>query len=403
MKPQLIKPASVHQRMQDRSIRGRLMAGIRRVVTPEARSALKNMVSNVREQLGRACLWRWQIAFVPPKGNLPYRLVYIGRRVNREQVLMQFSREISKFPDSDKIIQLPAPLCSVLVGDLPIPGSLRVPAYVHAVVQLNRSIDEIAVVYGDKLRRVIRQQKAHCEIRHAVNTVDIDLAEQLMLRPYAIARYGQTAAQIDASFVRQMALKHGRLDVVYQHGEPVSCHLGFGSVRGGKRYWNAMRFGFTEAVFSNPKRLHEINSVNIQIAVEWAMANGFDYYDIGMSVAQPDDGLLQWKRRRGGHLDTGVTHSYFQVRLPKFGTAQMLWNSPLFDDQRGALTLHLGLPANVSDEQAIFRYREMGFGGLVSVCVHHARPPGETLLIALRQIFSGDGFSPTLKTMLVQS
>jgi len=403
MTAQHSKLANPSEHRQDRSIRERLMTGLRRVVTPEARSALKNMVSGVREQFGRACLWRWEIAFVPPKGNEPYRLVYVGRRVNREQALMQFSREISRLPDADKNSSTARSPCSVLVGDLPIPGSLRVPAYVHAVVQLNRSIDEIAVVYGDKLRRVIRQQKAHCEIRHAVDPADIDLAEQLMLRPYALARYGQAAAQIDAAFVRQMASKHGRLDVVYQRGEPVSCHLGFASVRGGKRYWNAMRFGFTEAVFSNPKRLHEINSVNIQIAVEWAMANGFDYYDIGMSIAQPDDGLLQWKRRRGGHLDTGVTHSYFQVRLPKSGAAQMLWNSPLFDDQRGALTLHLGLPANVSDEQAIFRYREMGFGGLVSVCVHHARPPGETLLIAFRQIFSGDGGAPTLKTMWVPS
>ncbi len=385
-----------------RTTRKRLIGQFRRLLTPNMRFALKNIASHVREQVRRACLWRWEIASLLPEGNRPYRFIYIGRRECRERALLHFAGGPMK-QDDIQDHQHADRGSSVVFGDLPMPGSLTVPVYVHAVVPLKRPIEEIAAAYGDKLRRVIRQQRANCEVRQAVDVEQTDFAERELLRPYATARYGQGAAQLDPATVRRMALEQGRLDVLYQRGEAVSCHLGYASVRHGRRYWNALRFGFSEAVFSNPKRLHEINSINVHLAVEWALANGFDAYDIGMTVGSPDDGLLQWKRRRGGHIDAGLTHAFFHVRLPRNGAAQLLWDSPLFAVRHERLTLHLGLPASVSDEEAAFRYREMDFGGLHSVCVHHARPPGDVLLAALRSLFVHVGTCPALNTVPVQS
>ena len=164
-----------------------------------------------------------------------------------------------------------------------------------------------------------------------------------------------------------------------------------------------MRFGFSKVVFTDAKRLYELNSVNSYMAAEWAIANNFDFYDIGLSLAQPDGGLLQWKRRRGGQLDSSLTYSYFHVRLPKNGVAQFLWNSPLFDDKSGALALHFGLPAHITDEEALSRYNEMGFGGLTTVYIHHARPLTETLLNAFKKLFCDHVRAPIFKTVLVVS
>lgn len=110
----------------------------------------------------------------------------------------------------------------------------------------------------------------------------------------------------------------------------IGCHLGCEVVRGGKRYWSTLRFGYCEAVFSDAKRLREVNSITTFMALEWALQQGFDYYDIGLCLARPDDGLLKWKRRRGGDIDSLGNHAYLFVRLPKTGTAKFLWDTPMF-------------------------------------------------------------------------
>jgi hypothetical protein len=288
-----------------------------------------------------------------------YKLLYVGRKSSREQVLSHFSgaHALASVSSGEA-------LSTVLAGDLPTPRALCVPRYVHAVAPLGRSIDEITAGYSDKLRRVIRQQLARCRVQQAVDDAEIDRTEREMLRPYAMARHGHIAAQMAPEEVRRMAHQHGRIDIVYSGDERVSCHLGFALTRGGKRYWNALRFGFTEAVFSNSKRLHEVNSINIHLAIEWAPEKGFDFYDLGYCAARPDDGLLKWKRRRGGHVDISFTYSYFYVRLSKAGSSRLLWNSPLFARERDSLTLHLGLPDASSDEEALVRRR--------SICITRA-------------------------------
>ena len=219
-------------------------------------------------------------------------------------------------------------------------------------------------------------------MQQALTVADIDRADLEMLQPYARARHGSSANLRAPEMVRRFALELGRLDLVLLGDEVMACLLGIESIRAGKRYWLIDRYGYPEVVFSDPKRLRETNSINNHIALEWAINNRFDYFDMGLCFARPDDGLLQWKKRRGAELNTiGLKgHGHFHVRLPKEGTAQFLCDTPLFAIERNKLTLHLGLPEMLSDDEFLIRYRQMGFMGLFKVYLHCARQPSKLLL-----------------------
>ena len=158
-----------------------------------------------------------------------------------------------------------------------------------------------------------------------------------------------------------------------------------------------IRFGYPEAIFSDPKRLSETNAINFYLALEWAIKNGFDYYDMGTSLGRPEDDLLQWKKRWGGTLDKMGNHGYFYIRLPKIGAAQFLWDAPLFSVEQNNMTLRLGLPDGASDEEAAIHYRKMSFGGLFKVYLHCARLPGERLLENLHNLYTHQKSPPTLE------
>ncbi|MES2182644.1 MAG: hypothetical protein V4493_11160 [Pseudomonadota bacterium] len=262
------------------------------------------------------------------------------------------------------------------------------PQTLSTVVPLRRPLSEITASYDANLRR-LRNLRANFSTRQVLAAADIDHIDQAMLRPYATARHDNSAVQIERNNVHKFAQpQFGRLDVVYLGDEAVACNLGRGFMRTGKRYWSSFRFGYPQAVFSDRKRLNEVNAINTYLALEWAIGNGFDYYDLGMSLACPDGGLLHWKRRRKGVLDTLGNHGYFYVRLPRKGTAQFLWNAPLFAVEYGKLTLHLGIPDGKSDEDILTRYREMGFSGLTKVYLHCQQPISESLVERFRSIYA---------------
>jgi len=133
------------------------------------------------------------------------------------------------------------------------------------------------------------------------------------------------------------------------------------------------------------------------MTLEWALANGFDYHDIGLCVARPDDGLLKWKRRRGGDVDTLNNHACLFVRLPATGQADFLWETPLFAMEGNKVTLHLGLPAEASEEEIASRYQEMVFGGLHKIYLYSAPQAGEAFLQTLRNRYAGFPSPPILQ------
>lgn len=350
------------------------------------RFEISQMRAWIREQLDRACLWRWEITRLGTKNNSPYDIQYAGRKAHCELARIILGIENCTAPDQ---VSAKASSRTVLVSEMPIPGALCVPHYLRASVPLGRTVEEIMATYDDKLRRSIRKHRPLYRMQQALSDAEIDHADRKMLYPYAIARHGSSANQKSSAEVRRCALEFGRLDIVLSGDEVVACLLGNEHIRRGKRYWLVDRFGYPEAVFSDPKRLGVINSINNHIALEWAVENGYDYYDIGLCFGRPDDGLLQWKKRRGAELDRiGLRgYGYFHIRLPQAGAAQFLWDTPLFAVEREDMTLHLGLPDGPGDDEFLARYRQMNFAGLSKIYLHSERPPGENLLASLRGFY----------------
>lgn len=370
---------------------------IRKLISPSMRFELRKAGAWLRDIFGRACFWRWEIARFKLQKDSPYDILYVGRKAQREFVKVLMGAE-SQVVDS--MIEPDKSNRTVFVSEMPTLGALSVPQYLSAVVPLGRSIDEITARYNTELRRNLRKNRLRYRMKQALNDDDIENADQEMLQPYAKARHGTAASQIESHEVRRVAKISGRLDLVMVEDEVVACHLGCVVTRAGKRYWSTIRFGYPEVVYSDAKKLREVNSITTFMALEWAIENGFDYYDIGSCLARPDDGLLEWKRRRGGDVDTLGNPGYLFVRLPKVGAAQFLWDTPLFAVEGKKLTLHLGLPEGPNDEEVANRYREMGFGGLFKIYLYCAKSPGEKLLETLRSRYTHLKSPPIMESII---
>ena len=370
---------------------------VRKLISPSMRFELSEVAAWVREQLGRACLWRWKFTRFRLWNDSPYDILYAGRKIHWEtaRVLLGAGGDVG--PSYAKAGQS----CrTVLFSEMPLPGALCVPHSLRVIVPLGRTIEEITGGFGDELRRVIRQRRVHYRMIQTLDDSDIERADQEMLQPYARARHGIAASQVGSDVVRKLAQKCGWFHILLFGDEAVACQLGGTITRAKKRYWSVIRCGYPELVFANSKKLHETNSINFYLALECAIEGKFDYFDLGTCLGRPEDGLLQWKKRWGGVVDTMGNHGYFYVRLPKAGAAKFLWDAPLFAVEGKQLTLHLGLPDEPSDEEASTRYRGMGFGGLFKIYLHCARPPSEDILKKLRNLYGHQKSPPILKIVL---
>jgi hypothetical protein len=257
--------------------------------------------------------------------------------------------------------------------------------------------------YSRSLRRSITAQRAEYRYETVNDITKVDAIEQEMLRPYATARHDVGAFQLDSNTVKKLALtKCGRLDLLFSGEEAVGCHLGNNYVYKGKRYWHVNRFGYPHKVFSDYKLWSEVNSINLHLALEAAIENGYDYCDYGLSLARPGCGLIEWKRRRKGFLSTYGNSNYIYLKLPDNGAAKFLWDSPLFTVENGKICLHLGIPEGIADEDVAARYHEMGYGGLYKVYLQCNKPPSEKLIEMIRDLYADQESQPMIITYLVK-
>jgi len=375
-----------------------LAAVARRLISPSTRYEIRLLASQVREVLGRACVWRWEVARFRLQQESPYEILYIGRKQQREMAkLLIGGKAPGNAPVTGSSAEPDASNHVVVVSEIPTTGALSVPHYLSAVVPLGRTLDDITARYDSELRRSIRKNRPLYQMRQTLSDEEIAMADSQLLRPYATARQGIHAAQFPTDDVFRIAKSVGRLDLITLGDEVIGCHLGCEVTRGGKRYWSTLRFGYSEAVFSDAKKLREVNSITTFMALEWALQHGFDYYDIGLCLARPDDGLLKWKRRRGGDIDSLGNHAYLFVRLPKTGTAKFLWETPMFAVEGDKLTLHLGLPDGPSDEEVASRYHEMVFGGLHKIYLYGDKRSGESFIETLRTRYANLQSPPTME------
>jgi hypothetical protein len=335
-----------------------------RAVAPSFLSDVKSAVVSGKRLLRKSKPWTWARLEITPEGA-KYKILYLGTEERQDRALTSLRRKAVD-PILDRGV--------ITISEFPLRSALRIPQHLDMDVPLHRSMEDILAGYGEKLRRVVVQQLPHAELVEAVTAEEFALADRTMLRPYAVDRHGPTAAQIPLQQVIRMSQSpYGRLHILRMDGEPVACHLGVHEVRKGRKYWTAVRFGYVESVFTNSKRLHEVNSTNVFLATKFAKELGADFYSLGMSPGRPDDGLLHWKRRRGGVLNAKTCKDWFYVRPPVNDAPTFFWGGPLFELHTGGtgITLHVGLPAGVDEAAVVARYRDVHFDGLHGVVIHH--------------------------------
>jgi len=209
-----------------------------------------------------------------------------------------------------------------------------------------------------------------------------------MFVPYATARHGPGAAQVSLSVVKQLAAV-GRLRLLRHSGTEVAARLEFPIERGGKRYWESCRAGYTERVFSDQKLYGDMNLVNTWIGHQYAREHGFELHDLGIALARPEGGLLQWKRNRGGYVDAWGNHAWYWVKAPAGQAASFFWASPLFGVERHGLILHVGIPEGRSDSEVTARFQRLYFSGLAEVRIHVRKTMSPAVLQELRERYGG--------------
>lgn len=370
---------------------------LRSVIPPSLRFALKQLKERLVQFLAGLCFWKWEAStFYLDEAHLT-TINYRGRPENKVilMALLGLSRELASAPVNTTSNK-------VCVREYPMRDSICIPHCLTTIVKLGRSVDDILATYSRSLRRSINQESASYRYEAVHDSAKIDAIERDMLKPYATARHDTGAAQLHAGVLKKLAQpRYGRLDMLYQGQEQIGCHLGNFYTRKGKKYWHVNRLGYPEAVFSDYKRWGEVNSINLHLALESAIKNGYDYCDYGVSLARPGAGLIEWKRRRRGFLADDY-YKYFYLKFPKKDATQFFWDAPLFGVEGGKVTLHLGVLEGKTDEEIAARYHEMGYGGLCKVYLHCIKPPSEQLIETIRGLYLDQESQPMVITYLVK-
>ncbi|MBK7862451.1 MAG: hypothetical protein IPJ65_28345 [Archangiaceae bacterium] len=357
------------------------------LLSPELRFALRKLQSRLKVRASLLTPWRFEAR----RFTLPhYDVLSVAPRADRH------ANELFRLEGEGQPGGLRDLLRSnaALVSPMVLPGALRVPFDVHTVVPLGRPLDDIVARYDRELRRTLKKHRPGYAFTHVTDPEQIARIDAEMLVPYARNRHGAEARIPPHSEVRKIALETGRMDLVTCEGVPVACHLGYTLNRSGQRHFITLRFGYPEAVFSDAKRLREVNAMNTFLALEWAHAQQLDCYDMGSAAARPDDGLLQWKRRRDGAIDIFHTEEWLSVRPPPAATPAFFWDHPTFAVAEGRLELHLGVAPGVTDEEALARFKQFGFSGLDRVRVHAPRALAPKTVETVKAIFEGQTLKP---------
>lgn len=383
---------------------GRLVLALKNCVSPSIRFEIRQKKGQLKHLFSRLNCFKWQhFTFQAGETSLTSALTtalttvhYKGRPENKA-LLMDLLGANPAAPS-----QAISSKHKVYVTEHPMRDAICVPFALITIVKLGRPIEDIVATYSKRLRRSIHSERPNYRYLAIDSTEKMDAIENTMFKPYATARHGVGAAQLEPGVVQKIAQKaHGRLDVLLQGDEEVGCHLGNPYTRQGKRYWHVNRLGYPQSVFSDHKRWGEVNSMNLHLALEAAIENSYDYCDYGVSLAKPGHGLIEWKRRRRGFLATHDNFQYFYMKLPKTGGAQFLWHSPVFGVEAGKPTLHLGVPEGKTEEEMLARYHEMSYGGLYKVYLDCVTPPSAQFVESIRALYADQDPQPLIISYVV--
>lgn len=367
---------------------------IRNLIPPALRFEIKERVHYFKEFFSRACFWRWEFIEISSQSNCYKSVRYVGRRSRREMVMLFLGIE-----GNAKVVNISESQSKnrVIVSEAPFPGAICIPNYLNTILPIDRSFEETLESIGKDKLKFYHKHRNDYHVRRVQDNVEIERLDKTMLSPYATERYGESAAHLALSDVKRMASVIGVLNLVYLNGKEVACHIGQEYARHGKRYWHGKRSGYPKEIFSNSKQLGEVNSMNYFLELEWLIQNGFDFYDIGISLARPNDPVLQWKRRLRGHLNKVGNYEYFYLCPPKNNAWDFFWDTPLFGIEKGKPTLHLGKPSLKSDEEFFKRMGQMKFNGLSIIYLYCEKQSSSEVMARFRSNYAEQQDPPTIK------
>jgi len=372
-----------------------IKSAIRSMISPSLRFDINQKKNQTLYFLQGLFFWKWQSVRFQISDTNPTTIHYLGNPAHKPTLMALLGANANQ-PNVN------AAANEIFVSQFPMRDMICVPFSLTTVVKLNRTVEDILATYSSSLRRQLNKQRPQFRYEKVTNAEQIVDLQQTMLIPYATARHDLAASQLsDAELHKLSQPEYGRLDVLYQNDEAVGCHFGNHYACQGTRYWHVNRFGYPAAVFSDYKRWGDINAMNLQLALERAIQDGFDFIDYGMSLAKPGCGLIEWKRRRKGFLVANTNHDYFYLKFPKTGAAQFFWDAPVFGVEHGKVTLHLGVPLDKTDEEVQARYHEMGYGGLYKVYLHYVPSSettalSETLVESMRALYADQDVQPMI-------
>jgi len=366
-------------------------------------NSIYQTISYVRESLGwiigfiqRCALWSWE--FHASKLDLDNKtnIVYIGRKKQRDLAMQLLG--INK---TDNKVNALAALNSdsVIVSEFSFPNSMCVPIVLSTIVGLDqtKSFESSIEKINKNRSRFYRKNRHSYRLKQVYEDSDIDFVNEKMFRPYAAARHGDSVSHLSRNEIAKMARYTGALNLLYFNDEIVGCHIGKEIVRNGKRYWRSIRAGYPEHVYSESIRFGEINNMNNFLEMEWTFNQGFDFFDLSISLARPLSSVLQWKRSYRGLLSFIGNYSYFHISPPKHQESTFFWHSPLFSKENGALSLHIGIPSTVSNDEAIEYITAMKFGGLANVYLHCQKTPDIKVMDHLMSLYQQFESKPNVK------
>ncbi len=382
-------------------MKNKIKALLRSFISPSLRFEINEKRGRFKKILSGMCFWKWKSYRFTLSTSNPTVVHFVGRPENKAALMALLGSNPNGSEDFSR--QTVNSKFRALATEFPTRDSICLPFCLSTIVRLGRTSEEIMATYAKSLRRSINGQRKEFRYEQVKELTKIYSIERNMLWAYANARHDLSASQLHPDVVKKLALSDfGCLDVLVKGEEEVGCHLGNAYVRKGKHYWHVNRLGYPETIFSDYKLWGEINSMNLHLALESAIEKGFDYCDYGISLAKPGAGLIEWKRRRKGFLATYGNHQYLYLKLPEYGTAQFLWDAPLFAVESGKITLHLGIPEGKTDEEILEHYHEMGYGGLYKVYLQCIKPPSDHVLETIRGLYEGNDPSPLIITYVVK-
>ncbi len=356
------------------------------------RFAMSERQKRLKALLGTCALWNYIACKVDWSRISSAGFWFIGRKAHLDLAGVIFSQSQS---DSNE----PIPHSGsgrVIISELPFPGSYCIPHYLSTILKLSNSIESQIKAVDKNKYRIYKNERATFSTRLVTDIDEIKRLQKTMLEPYALERYGSAVAQLTDEEVIKMATQTGAFHLVCEGDAEVACHIGSRYECDGKLHWLSVRAGYPKHVYSDSKAYGRVNAIDVFLEIEWAISQGYDYFDLSISLANPENGVLQWKRKLRGRLSLKENYEYFYIKPPSGSEPEFFWETPLISVKRGQLILHLGWPASQDEDAVLSRYKQMGFDGLAKVNLYTQMQPSDVMLEKLLHLYRYANTKPTI-------